>query len=118
MPDDMPPPAPAPPLAPPPGGPLPQPNLIDLIKVLADKIDPIIKVITTTLDHRQKEQESEIKFQIHMSWTGVSVIFLIVLVSAFLTYKGKIDGSTFTFLLGLIVGYMLTFVRDQIKGGE
>jgi hypothetical protein len=51
-----------------------------------------------------------------MAWVAVSVVGLIIAVSGFLTYKGKIDGSTFTFLLGLIVGYVLTFLRDQITG--
>jgi hypothetical protein len=53
-----------------------------------------------------------------MAWAAICVVAVIVGVAAFLTYHGKIDGSTFTFLLGLIVGYVLTFVRDQITGPE
>jgi len=51
-----------------------------------------------------------------MSLFAVLLVAFIVLVAGLLTWKGKIDGSTFTFLLGLIVGYVLTFVRDQITG--
>ncbi len=96
----------------------PQPNLIDLITILAEKADPIVKLLTTTIKGYQDGKEREVRFQTRMAWVAVSVVVLIVGVSAFLTYHGKIDGSTFTFLLGLIVGYVLTFVRDQITGTE
>lgn len=47
-------------------------------------------------------------FQKHMAWIALTVVVVIVGIAAVLTYKGKIDGSTFTFLLGLIVGHVLT----------
>ena len=94
------------------------PGLLDLINLVADKAEPLLKLISTTTDRYQKGQERQIKFQTHMAWVAVSVVFSIIAVSAWLTYVGKIDGSTFTFLLGLIVGYVLTFIRDQIKSPE
>ncbi len=96
----------------------PQPNLIDLITILAEKADPIVKLLTTTMEGYQKGKEREVRFQTRMAWAAISVVVVIVGVAALLTYHGKIDGSTFTFLLGLIVGYVLTFVRDQITGPE
>ncbi len=66
----------------------------------------------------QNGQEREIRFQKHMPLIALGTVAFIVGVAAFLTYEGKIDGSTFTFLLGLIVGYVLTFVRDQVTGKE
>jgi hypothetical protein len=95
-----------------------QPNLLDIITLIAEKADPIVKLVTATMDKYQKGQESEVRFQSNMAWAAISVVVVIVAVAAFLTYHGKIDGSTFTFLLGLIVGYVLTFVRDQITGPE
>ena len=92
--------------------------LIELINVLAEKADPIVKLLTTTIDGYQKGQQRKVSFQKHMAWVALSVVFVIIGVAAFLTYIGKIDGSTFTFLLGLIVGYVLTFVRDQITTPE
>lgn len=94
------------------------PTLLDLINLIADKADPIVKLISTSVDRYQSGQEREIKFQVHMAWIAVSVVFSIIGVAAWLTYLGKVDGSTFTFLLGLIVGYVLTFIRDQIKSPE
>lgn len=96
----------------------PQPNLVDLITILAEKADPIVKLLTTTMEGYQKGKEREVRFQTRMAWAAISVVVVIVGVAALLTYHGKIDGSTFTFLLGLIVGYVLTFVRDQITGPE
>jgi len=49
-----------------------------------------------------------------MAWMVVDLVSVIVLASGILTYFNKIDGSTFTFLLGLIVSYILTFFRDSI----
>jgi uncharacterized membrane protein len=94
------------------------PNLVDLINAIADRAKPIMDLITTTMQERQKGVQEELRFQVHMAWVAISVVIAIVAVSAFLTFRGKIDGSTFTFLLGLIVGYVLTFVRDQIVGRE
>ena len=102
----------------PPAGPPPNPNLVDLIRVIAEKIDPIIKMYSTAMEHRQAAESNEKRFRLKMSWVALSFVAFIVAIAAFLTYRGKIDGSTFTFLLGLIVGYLLTFVRDQITGPE
>ena len=101
-----------------PQGPPPTVSLVDLINVVAERVDPIVKLVSAAMDRYQTGQEREIRFQKHMAWVAVSVVTLIVGVAGFLTYHGKIDGSTFTFLLGLIVGYVLTFVRDQITGPE
>jgi lipopolysaccharide export LptBFGC system permease protein LptF len=101
-----------------PSGTQPIPNLIDLINILAEKADPLVKLLTTTIKGYQDGKDREVRFQTRMAWVAVSVVVLIVGVASFLTYHGKIDGSTFTFLLGLIVGYVLTFVRDQITGLE
>jgi len=95
---------------------IPQPSLTDLVSVLAEKADPIVKLLKATIEGYQAGKEREVRLQKHMAGVAVSVVVLIVAVSGFLTYKGKIDGSTFTFLLGLIVGYVLTFLRDQITG--
>jgi len=95
-----------------------QPSLVDLINAVAEKADPIVKLLSTTIEGYQRGKEREVRFQTRMAWVAVSVVVLIVGVSGFLTYHGKIDGSTFTFLLGLIVGYVLTFVRDQVTGPE
>lgn len=94
------------------------PSIIDVINTLADKVDPLVKLLTAALDRYQRGQDREIRFQTHMAWIALSVVSLIVGVAGLLTYVGKIDGATFTFLLGLIVGYVLTFVRDQIKPAE
>ncbi len=86
-----------------------------LVHAIADRVDPVIKLITTIGERYVQAQETKAKYNIRMAWVAVSVITLIVLVASGLTYAGKVDGSTFTFLLGLIVGYVLTFIRDAIR---
>jgi hypothetical protein len=105
-----------PPDPPAPAGRTPSPTLIDIINVLADRVEPVVKLLETSVKSYQHGQEREIRFQSRMSLFAVLLVAFIVLVAGLLTWKGKIDGSTFTFLLGLIVGYVLTFVRDQITG--
>lgn len=94
------------------------PTLVDLITVVLDKVDPLIRLVQTTMEQRQKSNEHEARFQTRMAGYAILVVIAVVGAAGFLTYEGKIDGSTFTFLLGLIVGYVLTFVRDQITGPE
>jgi hypothetical protein len=77
-----------------------------------------VKLLQAAVTSYQNGQEREIKFQKHMSLIAVMLVGFIVAVAGALTWLGKIDGSTFTFLLGLIVGYVLTFVRDQITGSK
>ena len=88
------------------------------MNVLADRADPVVKLVGAAVTSYQNGQEREIRFQKHMSLIALGTVVFIVGVAAFLTYKGKVDGSTFTFLFGLIVGYVLTFVRDQVTGKE
>jgi|GEM_PF-5057489 hypothetical protein len=95
---------------------IPQPNIVDLLTVLAEKADPFVKLLSTAINGWQEGKKREASLQKHMSWVALTVVLVVVGVSAVLTYVGKVDGSTFTFLLGLIVGYVLTFIRDQIKG--
>jgi hypothetical protein len=104
--------APAPPDLPP----QVQTNLTDLISVIAEKADPLINLLSSSMESYQKGRDREYRFQARMAWAAIVVVSVIVAVAGFLTDRGRIDGSTFTFLLGLIVGYVLTFVRDQIKG--
>lgn len=97
---------------------IPQPNIVDILTTLAEKADPIVKLLSTAINAWQDGRKREASLQKHMSWVAVSIVVLVVGVASVLTYVGKIDGSTFTFLLGLIVGYVLTFLRDQITGPE
>lgn len=107
---------PSEPLGPAQPPPRPALSIIDLVNAIADRAKPLLDLITSTMQERQKGITEELRFQIRMAWVAVTVVIVIVGVAAYLTFRGKIDGSTFTFLLGLIVGYVLTFVRDQIRG--
>jgi lipopolysaccharide export LptBFGC system permease protein LptF len=95
--------------------PLPPPEgLVEVINAIADRVDPLLRILTTAAERSLEAKKAEARHHVRMSWVAFAVVFLIVAVSAWLTFVGRIDGSTFTFLLGLIVGYVLTFVRDQI----
>lgn len=93
----------------------PAPTIIDIISIIVDKVDPICKIVTTMAERMLKSKETEARFRTRMAWVAVVIVTLIVGTAGILTYVGKVDGSTFGFLLGLIVGYVLTFIRDAIR---
>ena len=85
-----------------------------VVHAIADRVDPVLKLVTGIMERNLKAQESDSKFRVHMAWVAVLIVGVIVGVAAYLTYVDKLDGSTFGFLLGLVVGYVLTFIRDAI----
>ncbi len=94
---------------------VPQATLAELIDKVADRFEPIVKIIQTVAESNLKSRQSDSKFRIHMAWIAAVVVTVIVGVATFLTFNDKMDGSTYGFLLGLIVGYVLTFIRDAIR---
>lgn len=85
-----------------------------LIEVISKNVEPISTLITNVSEKYIAIKEREFEFSKTMAIIAVIVVALIIVSSAVLTYFEKIDGSTFAFLLGLIVGYVLTFVKDTI----
>ncbi len=89
-----------------------------IIEVIAEHEQPITNLINLIADKFLKSSERETKFSFNMALLFVFIISMIVIVSALLTFYDKIDGAALTFLLGLIVGYMLTFIREAIYPPE
>ena len=44
----------------------------------------------------------------------VTILSIVILVTAFLVYHEKVDGSNFTFLLGTLVGATITLLGDLL----
>ena len=93
-------------------------TIIDIIDVVADRMEPLLKLLTTFFEQSLARHKAAASFELRMAWIVLTIVVFIVVVAGFLTYLEKIDGSTFTFLLGLIVGYILTFIRDTIRPHE
>lgn len=93
----------------------PQPTITDAINTIADRAGPLIEIIKQIAEHVLRSQEAKSRFSFRMSLVAGGIVTLIVIVAGLLTYTGKVDGSTFGFLLGLVVGYVLTFIRDSIR---
>lgn len=92
-------------------------ELVALAKLFFEKVDPVIHIVETVMDRRLRAAESESKFRVRMALVAILLVGLVVATAAYMTYLGKLDGSTFGFLLGLVVGYVLTFIRDAITAG-
>ena len=89
-------------------------SLVEVIDKVLERVEPLVKLIETFSTQSLKSREAEGRFKIWMALFAAVVVVLVVGVSAFLTYEGKLDGSTFGFLLGLVVGYVLSFIREAI----
>ncbi len=90
-------------------------SISDLLRTMGQNAGPLAAMVTAIMDRLTTAQAARSRFTFWMTIVAGVVILAIVGVAAGLTYCGKIDGSTFTFLLGLVVGYTLTFIRDSIR---
>ena len=92
-------------------------GFVEIIEVIADKIDPLVKLLTVWTERALSAEEFRAKYRHRMAWVAVVVVSFVIAVAGTLTGLEKIDGSTFAFLLGLVVGYVLTFVKESIGAG-
>jgi hypothetical protein len=85
------------------------------INLLSENADNLISLIKNTADKWLEIKKTNIGFSVKMAFFASMIVLIIVGSAGWLTYVGKVDGSTFTFLLGLIVGYVLTFMQNLIN---
>lgn len=93
-------------------------TMIDVINTIADRADPLIQLAKSWGEHNVEVRQAERDYQTRMTWTVVGLVVFVVSVAAFLTYLDKMAGSTLSFLLGLTLGYVLTFVRNAIHPNQ
>jgi len=93
-------------------------NLLEIIRLLADKAEPLIALFGSTLEQMQKGRAAEARYRVRMTSFAVLIVALMIAVAGGLTYSGKVDGSAFTFLLGTIVGAMLSFILRTVAPPE
>lgn len=86
-----------------------------LVELIATRSEEVIALIESISSRVLESRQARARFTIRMAWLAAVVMVVIVLVAATLTYLGRIDGSTFTFLLGLVSGYLLTFVQNAMR---
>lgn len=90
-------------------------TIVDIIDVVSDRIDPLLQLFKAFFEQTMNRHKAKAVFDLRMAWIVMALIVVIVGIAGALTYLDKIDGATFTFLLGLIIGYVLTFIRDTIR---
>jgi len=90
-------------------------GLLEIANLIIDRAEPFIKIVESVAEKSLTSKKADARFRIQMAWVAVAIVTLIVVAASVLTFQEKLDGSTYGFLLGLIVGYVLTFIRDAIK---
>lgn len=86
-----------------------------LMNVISLNFKEIIELGKEYFQHQKGINKSGVRFSLGLSIIAAFIILIIVGAAGFLTYHNKIDGSTFTFLLGTIVGYLITFIQKAIS---
>jgi len=77
-------------------------------------IDKLVPVAERYLTAKMEKLEAP-KFK--WSYIVVCILLVILLVgSMILAYYGKISSENFAFLMGTVVGYLMTFMKDVIIG--
>ena len=89
--------------------------MVEVIDAIANRSDPIVKLVTTFFERSLKASEARARHGVRMALIAMAVVVVVVATASILTYVGRLEGSTFGFLLGLIIGYVLTFVRDSVN---
>jgi len=86
---------------------------LGIVSKLSDVAIPlIVKYYSTKLE---KIEAPRMK---HVSYTYGIIVFLIVAGSLGLVYVGKLDSSSFTLLIGVVVGHLMTFARQIFEARE
>lgn len=85
------------------------------IELIATRSQEVISLIDSISGRVIESAEARGRFTIRMAWLAFGMVVVIIFAAGFLTYVGKIGGSTFAFLLGLVSGYMLNFVQDSMN---
>jgi hypothetical protein len=93
-------------------------TIIENEPAVSKLIDKLNQTIDNVANKFFQHEEQKSKFSMKMTRMLVFVMSFIVIVAGILTYLNKIDGSTFTFLLGLIVGYALTYFTGALYPPE
>lgn len=89
-------------------------NAEPILKILTQLAKDILEYNKGERDFETQMEKDEKKFNTRMGVIAALLVVFVVSVAAWLTFLNKIDGATFTFLLGIVVGYMLLFFRDAI----
>jgi len=96
---------------------IPEEGVSDIIDSLADNepnlsklVENVTKNILKVKESHLKTQESFYSFAKHNIRLGVIAVIVIITGLFGLTYLGKIDGAVLTFSLGVILGYLLSFM--------
>lgn len=93
-------------------------HVAELIHTISDRTPELGQLVERWSTQLFKHRELRTAHHRKMALYAVSSVSLIVAVSAWLTYVDKIDGASFTFLLGLVVGHLLSFLLAAVAPGR
>lgn len=90
----------------------------DFIEVISKNADPLIKLITNLSERYIAVKEGQFKFQTNLSRTVFYILGIMIILSGILVGFNKLNGESFTFLLGLISGYLISIIKISMVNKE
>jgi hypothetical protein len=81
---------------------------------LAQRSGELVAFIAGIMGQQRLGREIEARFRIRMAVLAGLFVLIVVGLATWLTYAGKLDGGSLSFLLGLVTGYMLNYLRDSM----
>ena len=85
------------------------------LAVLLTKADNLTKIIQELGGKWIQSKKTDVRFKVYLGFFALGFVIIIVGSMLYLTVIGRVDGSTFAFLMGTIVGYVLTYLQDNIS---
>lgn len=92
-------------------------KMSDLIDAVARNADGLGKLVDRVGAQFNRADETESRRVMVSAWMGFAFMLVAVIVCAWLVFMGRMSDGAFTFLLGVMVAYMMRFVERLDFGG-
>jgi hypothetical protein len=92
-----------------------QPVVSDPLDSLTRNKDSVLQVIGAIGNEVSHARTARIKVSQQISWMVFLFLALIIVGTGALVYVGRVSDGSFTFLLGVIVGYLMQFADKLVR---
>jgi uncharacterized membrane protein len=96
----------------------PQPSNTDWIPILINSVVPLVKEYVdfqkSKFDYKVKRDERASQHNRKLIFSMLLFLGGVIGISSLLTFYGKISGDALLFMIGIIVGYIITMIQGLI----
>jgi len=96
----------------------PPPSNTDWIPILINSVVPLVKEYVdlqkSKFDYKVKRDERASQHNRKLTYSLLIFLGAIIGISSLLTFYGKVSGDALLFMIGVIVGYIITMIQGLI----